>query len=98
MGVLAATERTERAPLAPERYDWLHRQAELQVQSRDSGRPVHRHLEPKRAAGYALLPQPRSGGWPHLDPREREMLGNASDSSAGSTSRTIGRGFAPFRS
>ena len=48
-------------PLAPERYDRLHHQAELQVQSRDSGQAVHRHLEPKRAAGYALLPDPVPG-------------------------------------
>jgi hypothetical protein len=48
-------------PLAPERYVLLHHQADLQVQSRDRGEPLHRHLEPKRATGYALLPQPSPG-------------------------------------
>jgi len=61
MHALAATERVEPRPLAPERYDWLHHQADLQVQSYDTGRPLHRHLEPKRAAGYALLPRPSTG-------------------------------------
>jgi predicted RecB family nuclease len=61
MGALAVTEHIDPVPLAPERYDWLHHQADLQVQSRDSGQPLHRHLEPKRAAGYALLPQPSPG-------------------------------------
>ena len=29
--------------------------------SRDSGQPLHRHLPPERAAGYALLPEPSAG-------------------------------------
>jgi len=61
MHALAATEQVEPRPLAPERYDWLHHQADLQVQSCNKGLPLHRHLEPRRAAGYALLPQPQRG-------------------------------------
>lgn len=61
VAALAATDRPERPPLGPERYDWLHHQAALQVRSRDSGQPLHRHLAPKRAAGYALLPAPSPG-------------------------------------
>jgi predicted RecB family nuclease len=48
-------------PLGPERFETLHQQATLQVDSRVSGLPVHRHLAPWRAAGYALLP-PASPG------------------------------------
>ena len=61
MHALAATEQIVPMPLAPERYVLLHHQADLQVQSRDRGEPLHRHLEPKRAAGYALLTQPSPG-------------------------------------
>jgi uncharacterized protein len=39
----------------------LRHQAALQVRSRESGRPVHRHLEPDRARGYARLPAPSEG-------------------------------------
>lgn len=48
-------------PLGAERFATLQRQASLQVESRQSGRPVHRHLPPQRAAGYALLPDPSPG-------------------------------------
>lgn len=61
MGALAAPERPDPPPLAAERYELLHQQAALQVRSRRSGAPVHRHLEPRRAAGYALLPAPSRG-------------------------------------
>lgn len=61
MHALAVTEQIQPVPLAPERYDWLHHQADLQVRSCESGQALHRHLAPKRAAGYALLPQPTAG-------------------------------------
>jgi predicted RecB family nuclease len=61
MHALATTEHVEATSLRPERYDLLHHQADLQVRSRDSGQPLHRHLEPKRASGYALLPKPSPG-------------------------------------
>jgi predicted RecB family nuclease len=48
-------------PLGEGRFGTLRRQAALQVDSRDSGDPVHHHLEPARAAGYALLPEPSAG-------------------------------------
>jgi predicted RecB family nuclease len=47
--------------LGAERFETLHQQAALQVSSRTSGLPTHRHLEPGRAAGYALLPAPSAG-------------------------------------
>ena len=47
--------------LGAERFETLHQQAALQVSSRTSGLPTHRHLEPARAAGYALLPAPSAG-------------------------------------
>lgn len=53
---LATAEHVDPLPLSADRYDLLHHQADLQVRSRDSGQPLHRHLEPKRASGYALLP------------------------------------------
>src|SRR5206468_5911614 len=53
MGALASTPTIDPAPLPSERYELLHHQARLQVESRDSGHPTHRHLHPKRAAGYA---------------------------------------------
>jgi len=56
-----ATVITDHGPLGPERFDVLHHQADLQVQSRSSGLPTHRHLPPARAAGYALLPPPSRG-------------------------------------
>lgn len=47
--------------LGVDRFDTLHHQADLQVRSRTTGVPTHRHLEPARAAGYALLPPPSDG-------------------------------------
>lgn len=61
MHALATTDHVEPMPLRPERYDLLHHQADLQVRSRDTGERLHRHLEPKRASGYALLPDPSPG-------------------------------------
>jgi predicted RecB family nuclease len=52
---------TDPRPLDPDRFDLLRHQAALQVRSRTSGLPVHRHLAPARAAGYALLPKPSGG-------------------------------------
>jgi predicted RecB family nuclease len=57
----AAPGDTPPGPLGSERFHTLHDQAALQVESRDSGLPVHHHLEPRRAAGYALLPPPSPG-------------------------------------
>lgn len=56
-----APEATDARPLTAERFSLLHHQAALQVESRDSRLPVHRHLPPARAAGYALLPAPSPG-------------------------------------
>jgi uncharacterized protein len=56
-----APESTDARPLNPERFSLLRHQAALQVQSRTSGLPTHRHLAPARAAGYALLPDPSPG-------------------------------------
>jgi len=61
MGTLATTPAVDPSPLPPERYELLHHQARLQVESRASGQPTHRHLQPTRAAGYALLPDPSPG-------------------------------------
>ena len=47
--------------LGEERFDVLRNQAALQVRSRSTGRPVHRHLEPARVRGYARLPAPSPG-------------------------------------
>jgi hypothetical protein len=47
--------------LGRDRFERLHNQASLQVGSRTTGEPTRRHLEPARAAGYALLP-PTSPG------------------------------------
>jgi predicted RecB family nuclease len=52
---------TPPGPLGSERFHTLHNQAALQVASRVSGLPVHQHLEPRRASGYALLPAPSPG-------------------------------------
>jgi len=49
---------TDTGRLGAERFDTLHQQAGLQVLSRDTGEPTHRHLQPSRAAGYAALPDP----------------------------------------
>jgi predicted RecB family nuclease len=47
--------------LGADRFETLHHQADLQVRSRTTSVPTHRHLEPARAAGYALLPRPSAG-------------------------------------
>jgi predicted RecB family nuclease len=62
--VLALAEAPADTPpgsLGAERFHTLHDQAALQVDSRVTGLPVHQHLEPRRAAGYALLPTPSPG-------------------------------------
>jgi predicted RecB family nuclease len=61
LSLAEAPESTAPGPLGAARFDVLHHQAALQVQSRVSGRPSHRHLPPARAAGYALLPTPSPG-------------------------------------
>jgi uncharacterized protein len=56
-----ASESTDARPIRAERFQLLHHQAALQVESRDTHQPVHRHLDPARATGYALLPPPSAG-------------------------------------
>jgi uncharacterized protein len=56
-----ASDDTDTTSLGRERFDLLHNQAALQVESRTTGNPTHRHLEPARAAGYASLPAPSAG-------------------------------------
>lgn len=56
-----APESTDARPLRAERFLLLHHQAALQVESREKHEPVHRHLDPARATGYALLPPPSAG-------------------------------------
>jgi uncharacterized protein len=51
MTALATTAHIDPLPLTADRYDLLHHQADLQVRSRDSGQPLHRHLQPARASG-----------------------------------------------
>jgi predicted RecB family nuclease len=51
----------ERNPLGAERFIYLRQQAALQVESRETGEPRHKHLPPAPAAGYALLPEPNPG-------------------------------------
>lgn len=81
MGSLAATERLDPMPMTVERFELLHHQARLQVESRETGAAVQRHLEPRRAAGYALLPEPSPGdvffdleGDPYVDDEGIEYL------------------------
>ena len=62
MSALAeAPETTNPGSLGRERFQVLHHQAALQVESRATNKPRHRHLEPERAAGYAVLPDPSPG-------------------------------------
>lgn len=56
-----ATPADRPAPLATERFEYLRRQAALQVESRSTGKPTHLNLEPVAAAGFALLPAPTPG-------------------------------------
>jgi predicted RecB family nuclease len=58
-GVPTVAALAQAAPRA--RYELLHRQAALQVRSRETGKPCHRHLEPGPARGYARLPAPSPG-------------------------------------
>jgi uncharacterized protein len=55
----AATDRP--ITLGEERFEYLRRQAGLQVESRTTGEPTHRNLEPAAESGYALLPEPSQG-------------------------------------
>jgi uncharacterized protein len=57
----AAPESTDVRPMPHERFSLLHHQAALQVSSRSSGQPAHRHLKPLPAAGYARLPDSSPG-------------------------------------
>ena len=61
LALARAPEKSDGRPLGAERFALLHRQAALQVDSRTTGRPVHRHLAPGRASGYALLPDASPG-------------------------------------
>jgi predicted RecB family nuclease len=61
LGLAEAPNDTPPGSLGAERFHTLHDQAALQVDSRVTGLPVHRHLEPRRAAGYALLPASSPG-------------------------------------
>lgn len=56
-----ADEPEDRNPLGAERFAYLRQQAGLQVESRETGQPRHKHLRPAPAAGYALLPEPTVG-------------------------------------
>jgi predicted RecB family nuclease len=47
--------------LRAERFETLRHQARLQVRSRVTGQPCHRHLAPDRARGYARLRPPSPG-------------------------------------
>ncbi|MCW3002283.1 MAG: protein of unknown function, putative recB domain, partial [Conexibacter sp.] len=59
---LATVPETLQVPrLGADRLDLLRHQAILQVESRDAGSPIHRHLAPERARGYARLPAPDAG-------------------------------------
>lgn len=52
---------TDAGKLGSERFDVLHHQAALQVKSRTTQQPTHRHLKPTHAAGYAAIPPPSEG-------------------------------------
>ncbi len=58
---LAEGDGSDTGTVGPDRYELLHHQAALQVASRVSGEPRHRHLPPARAAGYAELPTSSDG-------------------------------------
>lgn len=49
------------AQLGLERFEYLRRQAGLQVESRITGKPTHLNLKPMAKSGYALLPEPSVG-------------------------------------
>ena len=76
-----APESVDPGALGTERFGLLRGQAALQVASRESGEPRHRHLPPIRAGGYALLPDPSPGdvffdleGDPYVGGRGLEYL------------------------
>jgi predicted RecB family nuclease len=49
------------AGVNPETFEKLRRQARLQLLRRETGEPVYELLEPRPAAGFALLPDPSPG-------------------------------------
>ena len=57
----AAADATTVPGLRSETFTSLRHQADLQVCSEDEKQPLHRHLEPRRAEGYAALPDPDAG-------------------------------------
>jgi uncharacterized protein len=62
--VVALSEAMPAKPLAQlglERFEYLRRQAGLQVESRTTGKPTHLNLKPMAESGYALLPEPSVG-------------------------------------
>lgn len=61
LALAQAPESTDPGRLGQERFKALHHQAALQVASRASGEPRHRHLAPAHAAGYAAIPKPSRG-------------------------------------
>jgi predicted RecB family nuclease len=62
VAALAEADQPEgRNPLGTERFTYLRQQAALQVESRETGEPRHKHLQPAPAAGYALLPELNPG-------------------------------------
>jgi predicted RecB family nuclease len=62
VAALAGTTPSDRADsLGTERFEYLRRQASLQVESRTTGEPTHLNLEPVAGSGYALLPAPSPG-------------------------------------
>jgi predicted RecB family nuclease len=81
LALAEAPAMTDATPLSPERFSFLRHQAALQVKSRTSGVPTHRHRPPARAAGYAMLPTPSPGdvffdleGDPYVDDDGIEYL------------------------
>jgi predicted RecB family nuclease len=56
-----ATPADGSTPLGAERFEYLRRQAGLQVESRTTGEPTHLNLKPVAASGYALLPEASPG-------------------------------------
>jgi uncharacterized protein len=62
VATLAGTTPADKADsLGAERFEYLRRQAALQVESRTTGEPTHLNLEPVAGSGYALLPAPSPG-------------------------------------
>ncbi len=62
VAALATAARDREVPeLAAKRFEVLHYQAALQVESRTTQRPTERQLPPERQRGYARLPVPSAG-------------------------------------